>query len=124
MTIDRLKQAIDETEGIAFAYLYGSFLDRDNFRDIDIGIHLQESAYADRVSILDKLYGKLMGLSAPLDIRILNDAPVTFLFHVLQGRVLELRDEELHCRVFEQTVRSYLDMEPLLRHATREAFGS
>ncbi len=60
----------------------------------------------------------------PVDIRVLNHAPVSFLFHVLQGHVLFCRDDDLLADVMERTVARYLDIAPLLRQATREAFGA
>ncbi len=120
---NRIQAAIQETTGIAFAYLYGSFLERDSNRDIDVGIWLGESSCKDCGDLLNHLHSRLDDLNVPVDLRILNDAPVTFLFHVLKGRLIEVRDEEVHDRVFEETLRTYLDVEPLLRRATVEAFG-
>ena len=57
--------------------------------------------------------------------RVLNDAPVTFLFHVFrEGRLLFSRNDERLADLMERTVREYLDMEPLLRRATIEAYGA
>ena len=61
----------------------------------------------------------------PIDVRVLNDAPVPFLFHVFrEGRLLLSRNDELLADLMERTVREYLDMEPLLRRATIEAYGA
>ncbi len=121
--VERLKTALQDTDGIAFAYLFGSFPKREKSRDIDLGIYIEESSYRRRAEIVERLYGKLEGVSEPVDIRILNGAPPSFLYHVLRGELLELRDEELHGRIFETTVRTYLDLKPILVQATKEAFG-
>ena len=121
--VEKLKSALRNTEGIAFAYLFGSLLNQETFRDVDLGIYLDESSCHRRTEIVEELYGKLEGLSEPVDIRILNGAPSSFLYHVLRGELLELRDEELHARIFETTVRTYLDLKPILVQATKEAFG-
>ena len=56
---------------------------------------------------------------------MLNDAPMTFLFHVLgEGRLLLGRNEEAMADVMVRPVREYLDDEPLLRQATIEAHGA
>ena len=61
----------------------------------------------------------------PVDMRVLNDAPVTFLFHVFrEGRLLVSRNDERLADLMERTAREYLDMEPLLRQATIEAYGT
>ena len=61
----------------------------------------------------------------PIDVRVLNDAPVTFLFHVFrEGRLLLSRNDECLADLMERTVREYLDAAPLLRQATIEAYGA
>jgi uncharacterized protein len=119
-----LTTALAREANIAFAYLYGSFQSTDSFHDIDIGIYLtrwkpgQDTMYA-----LD-LTQRLACLAPfPIDVRILNDAPVSFLYHVLRGQALYIGDEELLTNLMEQVVRQYLDMAPLLRQGTREAFA-
>jgi uncharacterized protein len=59
----------------------------------------------------------------PVDLVILNEHRTTFLYHVFRGDVLVARDERAD-EVLEQTMREYFDIAPLLRQATREAFGT
>jgi hypothetical protein len=59
----------------------------------------------------------------PVDVRIINQAPVPFLFHVLRGRPLIVRDEQHLADLIESTARTYHDRAPLTRQAVREAFG-
>jgi uncharacterized protein len=119
----RIEEGVRETSGIAFAYLYGSFLESDSYRDVDLGIYAEGADRDEWTKLRDRLHTRLGDLSDQVDIRVLNEAPVTFLYHVLEGRLIDLRNEELYGTVFEQTVRVYLDMAPILRQATREAFG-
>lgn len=58
----------------------------------------------------------------PVDVRAINHAPLAFQFRVLQGRLLVVHDEERLADVMERVGRLYLDIAPVLRHATREAF--
>lgn len=113
---------------VAFAYLYGSFVEDRPFRDIDIGIYLTNSKQPETKNQQPKASNLSVRLTAdlnlPADVRILNDAPVTFLFHVFQGQLILSRDEDLLTDMLEETARRYLDMEPLLRRATKEAFGA
>lgn len=122
--VNRLAMAFAREPNIAFAYLYGSFVEADAFHDVDIGVYVsrQESGQ-DAMSVLD-LIQRLAGLVPfPLDVRILNDAPVSFLYHVLKGRPIHIQDDEVLTDLMERTVRQYLDMAPLLRQSTREAFA-
>ena len=59
-----------------------------------------------------------------MDVRIANQAPLSFLFHALRGRLLIVRDEYLLADLMERTARGYHDVAPLLRQATRDAFAA
>jgi hypothetical protein len=59
-----------------------------------------------------------------VDVVVLNERPVTFLYHVYRGRVLVSRDEARLTSELERTMRDYFDIAPVLQHATREAFGT
>lgn len=121
---DALAAALASDRRVAFAYLYGSFAEGLPFRDVDVGVYLAEDAprqVDDELAMAEQL-SRLVGF--PVDVRVVNGAPPTFLFHVLRGVKLVCRDEERLADVMERTVQRYLDIEPVLRRATREAFGS
>ena len=117
-----LAAALAREPDIAFAYLYGSFAESSSFHDIDLGVCLdgrantRERAY----SLAERLNSQL---KIPVDVRVLNDAPVSFLYHVLRGELLYSRDVDLLSAVMEDTMRRYLDIAPLLRRSTKEAFA-
>ncbi|HKN85431.1 MAG TPA: nucleotidyltransferase domain-containing protein [Nitrospiraceae bacterium] len=122
--VNRLATAFAHEPNIAFAYLYGSFVEADAFHDVDIGVYVsRHDPGQDPLYVLD-LIQPLAGLVPfPIDVRILNDAPVSFLYHVLKGRPIHIQDDEVLTNLMEQTVRQYLDMAPLLRQSAREAFA-
>ena len=120
-----LTAALESEPDLEFAWLYGSFLSGAGFHDVDVGVHLNAAADVrfrrglDLAVRLDRVTG------FPVDVRVLNDAPVTFLFHVFrEGRLLLGRNDERLADLMERTVREYLDMAPLLRRATIEAYGA
>ena len=120
----RLAAALSADARICFAYLHGSFLGDEPFHDIDAGIFLAPSVEKSSTVALE-LAARLTALAGlPVDVRILNMAPTSFLYHVLKGELLLVRDEDTLASVFESTVMRYLDMAPRLLQATREAFGS
>jgi predicted nucleotidyltransferase len=106
---------------IAFACLFGSFLSAGGFRDVDLAIWTTPEAAA--TVDLDLAVHLSRHLGLPVDVRRVNDAPVTFLFHALRGRVVAARDQHLLADVMERTARRYHDLAPRLRRATREAFA-
>ncbi len=94
------------------------------FHDIDLGVffagknQLQMSEAAiDLAVFLSRTTGY------PVDVRVLNHAPVSFVYNVLKGKLIYENDEDIRCRVMESTVRQYLDMKPILHLATKEAFS-
>jgi len=108
---------------VAFAVLYGSFAAAEAFHDVDVGIHL-------RTEQPGHLFGSHPAqrlseqVGYPVDVRVLNGAPVSFLFHALRGQVLLSRDDDLLGDVMERTMQRYFDVAPLLRHSAREAFAA
>ena len=120
-----LRSLLDSQDVIQFAYLYGSILDELPCHDIDIGVYVQGIQGTDMTFYaleLGEQFSREVG--CPVDVRLLNDAPVSFLFHVLKGELLSEQNPKLHAQLFEKTVSRYLDMQPLLLQATREAFGN
>jgi predicted nucleotidyltransferase len=114
-------EVLAEPHGIEFAYAYGSFLEGPGFRDIDVAIWTT----ADAVDQIDLTLGIALTRIAgyPVDVRIINQAPTPFLFQVLRGRPLIVRDERHLADLIESTARTYHDRAPLTRRAVREAFG-
>ena len=125
-----LKRIIAETlaarDDIAFAYLFGSFVDgREAFRDIDLGVWFRQcdqlSHFHEDIELSVELTRKT---TIPVDVRPLNEAPVTFVYTVLKGELIDNSDDDLRCRVTERTLREYFDIQPILQRAMKEAYSS
>lgn len=108
---------------VAFAYLYGSFLESEKFHDVDIGVYLcaVEPNQVAGPALSQRLSARVR---LPVDVRILNGAPVSYLYHVLRGQLVLSNDDNLLAGVMEQAVSCYLDIAPLLRHSAKEAFAA
>ena len=120
-----LTKVLESEPNLEFAWLHGSFLGSARFHDIDVGVHLNAAADVRFRRELDLAVRLDRETGFPVDVRMLNDAPATFLFHVFQqGHLLLSRNDELVASLMEQTAREYLDMAPLLRRATVEAYGA
>jgi len=120
-----MAETLAARDDIGFAYLFGSFVDgRDAFRDIDLGVWFRQgdrsSHFQEGIELSVQLTRKT---TIPIDVRPLNEAPVTFVHTVLKGELLDNSDDDLRCKVTEQTLREYLDMQPLLERALREAWS-
>jgi uncharacterized protein len=119
--IERLTETLSEHPDIEFAYAYGSFLEDTGFRDIDVAIWTTAAAAARLDIDLGITLTSVTGY--PVDVRSVNQAPIPFLFHVLRGQPLLVRDERHLANLIESTARTYHDRAPLSRQAVREAFG-
>jgi len=140
-----LKGVLAAQPEVVFAYAYGSFLEDLPFHDIDVGIYvavenerIAASLSVDTATALEAAVKRLFrrGLrsgpggnrpyfrSPPVDVRVLNRAPVSFCYHVLQGRLLFSRDEDARARWAEQVIARYLDVKPLRHRALKEAMLS
>lgn len=114
--VKKLESILSSIEGIVFAYLHGSFIERDLFRDIDVAVWIAdpEKAFEYAVDLSTRLE---IRLGLPLDLQVLNEAPLPFKYHVLtRGRLLLSRDEKLRARIVDEVVRKYLDFMEFLRN--------
>jgi predicted nucleotidyltransferase len=121
----RLPIELGQESGIRFAYLYGSVLESDRIHDVDVGLFLDDTVVAQQAQIMDTLSAKLTAaVRLPVDARVINEAPLSFLYHVLRGRLLLCRDEGFLTDMLEDVARRYLDLAPLLRSSTKDAFAA
>jgi len=107
---------------VAFAYVFGSLLAGDSVRDIDVAIWTTE--WADATADVELAVHLSRAIGLPVDVRRINDAPLSFRFHVFRGRLLLVRDELALSSLIEDTARAYHDIAPLMRRATRDAFAA
>jgi uncharacterized protein len=122
--IERLRDFLQSRDEVVFAYVFGSFLEEETFHDIDVGVYLSEIPQEQSTQ-----YGLVLsqtlssGLRVPVDTRVLNFAPASFLYHVIRGKLILERDEEVAAKFTEQTIQRYLDLKPLVYRGIKEAFG-
>ncbi len=101
---------------ILFAVLYGSAVDSEIFRDLDVGI-MVDRARVPADSSLDyafELSARLeKSLHFPVDVRVLNDAPLPFRYNVSRGIPLLVHDWEVWFLFRERAWDEYLDFQPV-----------
>jgi len=116
---DRLAQSLPE---MAAAYIFGSFVGQDSFGDIDIGILLstdeldQPLAYELNIEIfLEK------EIELPVDVRVLNGAPLSFQQNVIRKGLLIVDKNPNRRAAFEGNVRKkYFDFSRFRRRYLKE----
>lgn len=124
--VAELSKHVRRCPEIVFALLHGSFLQPAGFRDIDVALYLDRESDTPvdfRHYEADVGIELEMALKLPVDLRVLNDAPLAFRYHVLKGRPLLVRNLELFDDFRERTWDSYIDFAPFARNYLREAIG-
>ncbi len=138
-----LRASLAAREDILFAYVYGSFAEGVPFHDIDVGVYLsgaceREDMWADielaqelelalrraRIACRTGRDRDVKQRPIPVDVRILNEAPIAFSYHVLRGELLFSRDEETRVRWAAHILDRYLDLKPLRQMALKQAMVS
>lgn len=123
--MERLATFMGNQQEVVFAYAHGSFTEDLPFHDIDIGVYvsgIKEEGASSYALELSHMLGNELKIQA--DVRVINFAPISFLYHVIKGRLILERDEITRVQVMEDTIRRYLDIKPLIHRSIREAFAA
>ena len=114
----RLREALEGRGEIIFAYLHGSFVEGLPFHDVDVAVYL-DPALAMATDIFDYEMGLSVELTQairlPVDVHVLNGAPLGFQHSVLRGEVLLVRDEDELTAFIERVGLEYMDFAHLGR---------
>jgi uncharacterized protein len=108
---------------IRFAILFGSAAEGRAFRDLDVGVFVDRAQVplAGDFDFEFDLEEKLRGLAAyPIDVRVINDAPLGFRYNVSRGQPLWINDEEEYYRFRERTWDEWFDFEPIAMRYLKE----
>jgi uncharacterized protein len=125
--LDKTSAVLERHPEIIFGYAFGSFLADTLFRDLDIAVYVEAKGlpsirYVYEDSLAQEI-SEYATLPCPVDLRILNDAPVAFQFHAFRGRLLLDRNPGLRLTRLAHIAARYLDVRPFLKHYLREAYG-
>ncbi len=124
--INCIMNLLNEDRRILFAYVYGSFVQQEQFRDIDIAIYINNSEknpFVITSDLKEKLSRKLKKdgfnfIADDFDVRVVNDAPFTFLNRVIKEGILLLdRSPSLKTDLIEYISKKYRECSGLLREA-------
>jgi predicted nucleotidyltransferase len=127
ITLELIQEVCRQDERVIFAYAYGSFTHGTSFRDIDIGIYIketEENPFAITSDIKTGLShnGRKKGLNFAadqFDVKILNEAPFTFLKRIFkEGILLVDRDPDLRTDLVEHVSLKYRECAGLLSEAS------
>jgi hypothetical protein len=123
--IQRLRDAVSSLPSLWVAYLYGSFLSRDDFRDIDIGLFIDSGLDKEHnlkfAANVGAILEESLGFRYECDIRILNEEPVWFSYEVIStGMVLFTRNENERIDIETGVLIEYQDIKSMYDLFDRE----
>lgn len=101
---------------IIFAVLYGSAAEGVSFQDLDIGLFVDQELVpvsAELAYIFDLVDNLRQVVEYPVDVRVINDAPLPFRYNVSRGTALVINDVEIFSHFLERTWDEFLDFQPI-----------
>ncbi len=121
MDLSRL-DILKNKEEIIFAYVHGSFLEND-FRDIDIAVYLKPiKKYLKYELYVEREIEDIVGY--PVDVRFLNNAPLSFRFNVIKnGFLLFSKNEQISSDYESLSMNEYYDFNYFMKSYRSGAFG-
>jgi predicted nucleotidyltransferase len=122
-----LRRALDARPEVSSACLHGSFAAGGPFRDVDVAVWLEPAALGESggwqyASTLAQDLERATGV--PVDVQVLNDAPLGFRYHALRGEPLLVRDWDFFDDLRARTWDDYFDFRPFARQYLREVLGA
>jgi predicted nucleotidyltransferase len=117
--------ALNRHKEIVLAYIFGSFVQSDTFSDIDLAV-LTDRELEAPLDFELKLEIELEDVvHYPVDVRILNRAPLSFCQNVIRyGRVILERDANLHADFMGKILKQYFDFSPYRRRYLSEVINA
>jgi hypothetical protein len=95
----RIRDVISPLPSLRVAYLYGSFLSLDDFRDIDIALLIDDGPGEEHslefAANVGNILEEALGFWHECDLRVLNDEPVWFKYEIIStGMPIYIRNED------------------------------
>ncbi len=123
--ITAVRSLLESHADMSFAYLHGSFAAGSGFRDIDIAVYLKQvpASLLDHELRLEAELMKAVG-GCPVDLRVLNGAPLSFRYNVIKGGLLLFaRNDDERADFVEHTLSAYFDFAPYRALYLKETLG-
>lgn len=123
--IHRMRDALSAYPGLRLAYVYGSFLSRNDFRDIDIALLADDRCDPDSfpryASKAGELLEEALGFRYECDVRVLNELPSWLKFEIINtGRLLCVRHDDDRIDFETQVLVEYHDLKAMYDLFDRE----
>ncbi len=119
--IRRIRKTLEKKSEVCFTYLFGSFAKHNLVRGIDVAIWVKRGIepLEEAIKLSEDLERETR---LPVDIVVLNDAPVTLRYNVFrEGKLILLRDEcrNTHDQALIMAILEYADLREKYRVLSR-----
>lgn len=124
--IEEIRAFLKRRPEILFAYLHGSFLTQDRFRDIDLAVYLK-SPFSPPLQTELELEAEFARVfkKYPIEVRVLNKAPLSFRYNVIRyGQPVNVFNEDTRCNFVEATLSHFFDFAPFRKMYLKEVLSS
>jgi predicted nucleotidyltransferase len=113
-------------EYILFAYIFGSFISEDVFKDIDVGVFISGAEGKSLLTLELMLEGEVGdAIHTPVDIRIINHAPPSFVYNILKGGIVIVdANKPLRSDLEGLVYKKYFDFQHLRNEYLREIINA
>lgn len=117
-SLDELSSRLAGRPEVRFAIVFGSALGLGRPHDLDIAVMVDRTLVPRGTDMRYEvqLAAELdSAVPVPVDVRVINDAPLPFRFNVSRGRPVAARDGAALAEFLERTWDEYLDFAPVAR---------
>jgi predicted nucleotidyltransferase len=118
-----LVRLLESRPNLLFAMLYGSAAAGEPFHDLDIALYVDrvKAPASEDLTLAFALADQLEAVSPyPIDVHVINDAPLGFRYNVSKCLPLLINDEEAYFHFLERTWDDYLDFYPVAMQYIRD----
>lgn len=112
--VEKVRSFVARLPEVVFAYLYGSFVESEKFRDIDVAVFLEQD-YLRSVDVFDYELEKSTALSIELrrdiDVKVINTKPPGLQYNATAGQLLFARDDDVRTDFAVKARSMYFDFQ-------------
>ncbi|MDI6825986.1 MAG: nucleotidyltransferase domain-containing protein [Candidatus Aenigmarchaeota archaeon] len=118
---ETIAKILSKYKFIDAALIFGSFVTRKFFRDIDVAIVCEKVREKDLERIALEIEKKI---KIPVDLKVLDELPLKLKFFVIrQGKLVMVNQKERYFIVKHSVITQFLDFKPFLERYTKGVLG-
>jgi uncharacterized protein len=116
-------QLLETRDEIVAAYCFGSFL-KDDFTDMDLGLLLNSAPEEPLAYEMDLEIELEKFVPYCVDVRVLNQAPISFCQSVFKGKLIVDRDPARRAEFEGRVLKEYFDFAPFRQRYLAEVLNA